>query len=47
MRSALNQKDTEILFKNQTVDLNFGLSKDDYIEVFLYNTKLSDSILFK
>ena len=38
MRSALNQKDTEILFKNQTVDLNFGLSKDDYIEVFLYNT---------
>ena len=38
MRSALNQKDTEILFKNQTVDLNFGISKDDYIEVFLYNT---------
>lgn len=38
MRSTLNQKDTEILFKNQTVDLNFGLSKDDYIEVFLYNT---------
>lgn len=38
MRSALNQKDTEILFKNQTIDLNFGSSKEDYIEVFLYDT---------
>ena len=43
MRSALNQKDTEILFKNQTVNLDFGSSKDDYVEVFLYDT--NDNLL--
>ena len=43
MRSALNQKDTEILFKNQNVDLGFGSSKDDYVEVFLYDT--NDNLL--
>ena len=43
MRSALNQKDTEILFKNQSVNLDFGSSKDDYVEVFLYDT--NDNLL--
>jgi len=43
MRSTLNQKDREILFKNQTVDLNFGFDKDDYIEVFLYD--INDNLL--
>jgi len=43
MRSALNQKDTEILFKNQSVNLDFGSSEDDYVEVFLYDT--NDNLL--
>ena len=43
MRSTLNQKDNEILFKNQTVDLGFGSNKNDYIEAFLYDT--NDNLL--
>ena len=37
MKSTLNQKDRDILFKNQFVDLNFGINSDDYIQAFLYD----------
>ena len=38
MKSTLNQKDRDILFKNQFVDLNFGINSEDYIQAFLYDT---------
>jgi hypothetical protein len=38
MKSSLNQKDREILFKNQYTDLGFGTHSDDYVQALLYDT---------
>jgi len=38
MKSTLNQKDRDILFKSQYADLNFGTYSDDYVQALLYDT---------
>ena len=38
MKSALNQKDREILLNNTTTDLGFGTNSQDYVQALLYDT---------